>query len=126
MEILSSFLFWSFIAVAVILAIVGQVMKAVVFGKNESQALKTPWKRTFKQTMPLHPVLAGGLLGFMLTESVPEIVKSGGHGAPVLYFALSGALSTWIYNFVKRIISKYTQEGKITPVTTTDRTSNSE
>lgn len=94
---------WAFVAVAVILALVGQVVKTLVVGSNKKQEL-VGWKDVFVKTMPLHPVVAGGILGLVLDAAIPESLVTGGTMGSVLYFALAGAASSWIYNTLKGIM----------------------
>lgn len=107
MEILSSFMFWSFIASALILYRFGEMCKNLVLGKTKKEvdeSIKINWKRIYHDTMMFHPVVLGGLLGLALVPVVPEIVAMGGKVGSVLYFALSGVLSTWIFDLVKRTL----------------------
>lgn len=94
---------WAFVAVAIILAVVGQVVKTLVVGSNKKQDL-IGWKDVFIKTLPLHPVLAGGILGLALDATIPESLMTGGTIGSVLYFALAGAASSWIYNTLKGIM----------------------
>lgn len=92
---------WAFIAVAFILGLVGEVVKSLVVGAKDSR-----FKSLFLRTLPLHPVIAGGLLGCVLFVTVPEVIAVSGLVGSVLYFAASGALSTWIYSTLKSLAPK--------------------
>lgn len=94
---------WAFIVVSFILAMVGEVMKAVVIGKDKLKALKTPWKKLFSDTMILHPIIAGALIGIALGSLVPTAIATSGLIGSVLYFAFAGAMSTWVYRLYKEL-----------------------
>lgn len=100
---------WSFIAVAFILGLVGEVIKSIVIGDNKEKAKETKWKNWFIRTMPLHPVVAGALLGLFLSAVVPEVIATGGIISSVLYFSAAGGLSTWFYMTLKSIAPKATK-----------------
>lgn len=101
------YLNWPFVAVAVILAIVGEVVKSIVIKGQKTDQIGL--KGLFVRTLPLHPVIAGGLLGLVLSATIPEELATGGTVSSILYFALSGALSTWIYNFLKKLFPDFSQ-----------------
>ena len=93
---------WTFVA-----ALIGQVMAHRVFTRKQAHTKRKGqwfwwWSR---KTLPLHPVVAGGVLGLMWTD--PE-----GAGWPwigsVVYFAFFGAISIWLYEFVKGVLKKKT------------------
>lgn len=100
---------WSFVAVALILGLVGEVIKSVVVGDDKEAAKKIRWKSLFIKTLPLHPVVIGGLLGVVLFATLPEVIAVGGLMGSVLYFAASGALSTWLYSALKGLAPKLTK-----------------
>lgn len=95
---------WAFVVVAVILAMVGEVFKSIVIGKNKDEAEKVPWKSVFISTMTLHPVLAGALIGLVLGSVAPSAVATAGLIGSVLYFAFAGAMSTWLYRLIKELL----------------------
>jgi hypothetical protein len=94
---------WAFLAVAIILAIIGEVSKGIVLGEDKSNADKNLFTKLYTKTLPLHPIIAGALLGLALSATVPDFVMTGGMIGSVLYFAVSGALSSTIYNILKII-----------------------
>lgn len=100
---------WSFIAVAFILGLVGEVIKSIVIGEDKEAAKKVKWKAMFIKTLPLHPVVAGGFLGVVLFATLPEAVATGGLVGSMLYFSASGALSTWLYAALKSLAPKLTK-----------------
>lgn len=102
------YLNWPFAAVAIILAVVGEVVKSLVIGNKKKEGLSGA-RLVFSKTMPIHPVLAGGLLGLTLSATVPEELASGGPVSSILYFALAGACSTWFYNSVKKILPNFVE-----------------
>ncbi len=102
--------YWSFIAVARVLYRIGEATKNIVLGKTKKEideAIKTPWKKVFYETLMVQPVLAGGLMGLVLASTVPEVISVGGVIGSVLYFAGAGVLSTWVYDLVKRTIRRF-------------------
>lgn len=100
---------WSFIAVAFILGLFGEVIKSIVIGDNKEKTKETKWKNVFIRTMPLHPVVAGALLGLFLSAVIPDAIATGGVVSSVLYFAAAGGLSTWFYMTLKSIAPKATK-----------------
>lgn len=94
---------WAFVVVSIILAMIGEVMKAVIIGKDKEKSIKTPWKKFFVDTMILHPILAGALIGLALGSLVPSAVATSGLIGSVLYFAFAGAMSTWLYRLLKEL-----------------------
>jgi hypothetical protein len=102
------YLNWPFAAVAIILAVVGEVIKSFVVGNRKKDQLKG-LRLVYHKTIPIHPVLAGGLLGGALSATIPEELSSGGLVSSVLYFALAGACSTWFYNSVKKILPNFVE-----------------
>jgi hypothetical protein len=93
---------WPFLAVAFILALVGEVVKTLVFGKDDRKNL-TGWKLLFHQTMILHPIIAGALLGLILGSVVPTAIATTGLIGTVLYFAFAGFASTGLYRMYKEL-----------------------
>jgi hypothetical protein len=93
---------WSFLAVALILGLTGEVIKAVVIGDDKEEAKKVAWKALFIKTLPIHPVIVGGLLGLVLVSLLPEFVGITTI-ASILYYALAGLFSSWVYNAIKSL-----------------------
>lgn len=100
---------WSFIAVAFILGLVGEVIKSAVIGNDKEKAQQVAWKAWFIRTLPLHPVVAGALLGLFLSALIPDAIATGGVISSVLYFAAAGGLSTWFYMTLRSIAPKATK-----------------
>jgi hypothetical protein len=94
---------WSFIAVAILLGAIGEVIKGIVLGKNNTKTHSSKFHFWFKETIAMHPIAAGAALGLVLGSLVPESIDSGNLIGSVLYFAVSGTLSTSIYDAVKII-----------------------
>lgn len=102
--------YWSFIAASLVLYRLGEAAKNVVLGRTKKEvdeALKTKWKKVFYETLMVQPVLVGGLMGLVLGATVPAVISAGGVISSVLYFAMAGVLSTWVYDLVKRTIRKF-------------------
>jgi hypothetical protein len=100
---------WSFLAVALLLGMIGEVIKPMIIGPNKKEAEKIRWKRVYIRTLPFHPVVAGGLLGLFLSTTLPELVASSGIVGSVLYFAAAGVISTWLYTTLKTLAPKITK-----------------
>lgn len=93
---------WPFIAWMVVASIVGKVMVGNVFTKARATTkgkLRLLWLWG-RRTLPLHPMLAGLVLG--LAWQSPEPAVSGGLPS-MAYFAVSGALSLWLFELVTRL-----------------------
>lgn len=91
---------WAFLAFAVILAITGQVIKSFVLGNRKKEEIKG-WRLVYSKSMRVHPILTGAAAGPVLYTLMPESLESGGLIGSVLYFALSGAISSWLYDFLR-------------------------
>ena len=98
---------WPFVAATLILAFIGQVLKGTVWTREHflKWRLLTPnrvlWRFFWwgRKTLPIHPVVAGGLLG--LVPGIPASPQVEGTTALVLYFAFAGVISTWAFAIVK-------------------------
>lgn len=88
---------WTFIAAMLVFASIGMGMKRLV------PAHPKGWRRWFRATMPVHPVIAGALLG--LVPTVPAGIEASTAGR-CLYFAMAGVFSTWAYSVVKQLLAK--------------------
>ena len=114
---------WPFLMAAVVFMVVGQVMKGAVFTRARAYAQfvdqlpkqvsylpgRTRVKRRFRKvwwwaykTLPLHPVLTGIVLGFVIPEPEPGITGPGAS----LYFAGAGALSVFLYQVIKSLAKR--------------------
>lgn len=128
MDFFAAFIHWSFFAVAVALAFVGDFIKRLVIpgatiAKPTRQAgervpdpsgevtpttlAKWPWwRRLYYRTLPLHPVVVGTLLGLAMGGVAPDVVADKPI-ARVLYYATAGIFCTWVYSgmtqWVKRL-----------------------
>lgn len=91
---------WSFLAIALILGLIGDVTKNVVAGDDEEAAKKILWKSIFIRTQPLHLTLIGALLGLVLSPLAPPFVGAGIVGS-VLYYSLAGAVSTFLFHIAE-------------------------
>jgi len=96
---------WPFWAFAVICAIVGQVTSKSVFTRERAylKALHQPLWWWGRETLPLHPIIAGTLLGLLWKD--PE-GKAWGSAASCVYFAFAGAVSTVLWIFIKGIAKR--------------------
>ena len=96
---------WPFIAWFVIAMLVGQVMVKSIFTKKHAETLKPKWLWHWaRKTLPLHPVFTGVVIGLLWRN--PEAGVSGALPAAT-YFAVSGALSVWLYETIKRRAEKH-------------------
>ena len=87
---------WPFAVVAAMLTIIGRVADRVF---TRDRAYRTPKKDFWfwaRETLPLHPVVAGALLGLVMPD--PE-GGTWGRGLIVLYFTGAGVagLVGWVY-----------------------------
>lgn len=87
---------WGFVAYALVAAFLGELCKRRWFTREH--ALTSEWAHRLRRTLPLHPVLLGGLLGYL--PGMPAGPGVVGGTARSLYFALSGVLSTFLYDVV--------------------------
>lgn len=95
---------WPFIAWAVIAMVVGQVMVKNIFTKKHAETLKPKWLWYWaRKTLPMHPVVTGIVIGFFWRN--PEAGVSGALPAAA-YFGVSGALSLWLFEFIRRAAAK--------------------
>lgn len=94
---------WSFVAM-----LIGQVMAHRVFTKaGARKRRKSQWFWWWmRKTLPLHPVVAGAVLGLVWQN--PE------HADPVwplagsmMYFAGFGGLSVWLYQVIKQAAKEH-------------------
>lgn len=95
---------WPFFGFMVICMIVVQVVKANVFTKTAHRERKPVWLFWWgRKTLALHPIVLGAILGIFWRKpevGVDKIIAS------MTYFALSGGLSVWAYEFLKGIAKK--------------------
>lgn len=132
MDVFTPFIHWSFFAVAIVLVFVGDLVKRIMLPGvtikdptrqvgdgpyrtaepteriSDSVIMKWAWWRiAYYRTIPIHPVLAGGLLGLAMEGVAPEVVADK-WVARVLYYAIAGAVCTWVYSaatqWAKRLI----------------------
>lgn len=89
---------WSFIAAMLAFASIGIAMKRLI------PAHLKGWRRWFRATMPMHPVVAGALVG--LIPGVPVGVPLDTIAGRCFYFMLAGVFSTWAYSVVKQLLAK--------------------
>ncbi len=100
---------WPFAAFSVIAAVLGRWMVVNIFTKeNAAKGALMMWGR---RTLPLHPVFVGAALGVFWTQ--PESAVT--FPASMLYFAISGAMSLWLFEFTTRIAKKRGIEINLTP-----------
>ncbi len=105
---------WPFAVVSLILAMMGQMMKATFFTKANIVKYKASagklgritgevlwWGR---KTLPMHPVFAGIALGCLPGMPVGPGIDPG--AATVLYFAGAGMASTWAFAVLKMLAKK--------------------
>jgi hypothetical protein len=96
---------WEFLAVALILGLIGEVVKKLKGKLISNKRLSD----LFHGTMRLHPVAAGGLVGLSGLLAAPEGTNA------VLYFGLSGVLSAWAYPFANKLVAAIARKFGIKP-----------
>jgi len=75
---------------------IGEVMKKTI---TKEMATKNKRAWFFRRTLPLHPVLAGIVVGMLPgMPASPEVVTIA---EKCLYFALAGATCSWVVNSAK-------------------------
>ena len=108
---------WSFITVSLLLALIGQLTKGLIFTKDRIAKYyvasfsehrvhwlinKSLWWG--RKTLPIHPAAAGFCLGFIPGMPVPSMI--GTSIAACLYYCLAGILSAWMFDIVKSALKK--------------------
>lgn len=91
---------WSFIAVALGLAVLGEVIKRLVIPKGNPPVLPG-WRGVYRVTMPLHPMLGGIIIGCIPGMPCPEYIHT--LTGKALYFMAAGMSSGWGFAAVKHI-----------------------
>jgi hypothetical protein len=96
---------WAFVASAAVFMLVGFVANKRIFTEAQAKVKrKSQWIWWWgRKTLPLHPVLAGIVLGFLwkLPEpGVDTLVERCG------YFAFAGVASVFLYEVIKHIAKK--------------------
>lgn len=92
-------LLWPFIAVSVVLALLGKGASRLVF-MGPSNPKATGWRAWFYLTMPVQPVVVGACLGAFLHMPVPE-------GLPAaLWYAFAGGISPALYSAVNGFVKR--------------------
>lgn len=89
---------WPFAAVALILATVGQVAKRHLF--SDDKVKRYALAALGRATLPLHPVIMGGVLGLFGLPASAGVDNTAGR---VLYFAFAGVVSAWAYAVVRGV-----------------------
>ena len=84
----------TWLCLALVLAAIGQVVKRVAL-----QSGLAHW-RWFWASLPLHPVLVGGVLGASKALPLPEGAGTTALAGAV-YYAASGICCTWIYDLAR-------------------------
>lgn len=106
---------WTFLTVMLVLAMMGQMMKGLVFTKSNIVKYKksTPWLGEalwwLRKTLPMHPVIAGAFLGMLFDLPLSRQLMEAGNpetATRMLYFAGAGLASTWAFALVKAVAKK--------------------
>lgn len=90
----------SFAVVGALLAGIGKGINGMVFPGNMPKAGWPGWRGLFYRTMWAHPVIIGALLGLAPWLPAPEAMGSS-HAGRVLWYALSGLLSSTLYDAIQ-------------------------
>jgi len=97
--------YWSFIAVTIVLAYLGQWIKKYVW--NEENASKPGFwgciARYGRVSYAIHPLILGWSMGFISNLSVPDWVGTSGRH---WYFALAGIVSAYLYSVVRTYVKR--------------------
>lgn len=102
--------YWHLFVSAAVLSLFGEFFKKYVFTKARAKT-NAVWLWV-RRTMPLHPVVAGALLGLIPGMPLPDGVE--GLTSSALYYAASGLLSTWGYNLFKQWLAAKKAKQRLT------------
>jgi len=109
-DLASLLVHWPFVIVALICAVLVQILKGTIYTKVNIIKYKksTPWFGEFlwwmRKTLPLHPVLYCAWLG--LIDGMPASPGVETVAAKCLYFAAAGICSTWMFGLLKQLLKK--------------------
>jgi hypothetical protein len=62
------------------------------------------WAKAFWITLPLHPVVIGGLFGATKLAPVSELVEMAGSHAGILYYAGAGFISVYYHDIINTAV----------------------
>lgn len=121
MDVFAPFIHWSFFAVAIVLVVLGDFVKRLMLPGvtlrdptrqvgdgpyrtaepteriSDATVMRWAWWRiAYYRTIPIHPVVVGGLIGLAMGGIAPAVVADKPF-ARVLYYAIAGAVCTWVY-----------------------------
>lgn len=105
MEQYFSLLHWAFFAASLLIAVLTEFIKRLpkFYPQNKFLKLIAPTR--------LVPAILGVLLGLVPNVPGPEIVGGDQAGiGHILYFAMAGILSAWVYGLVQKIFEDYLPE----------------
>jgi hypothetical protein len=125
LEILS--VHWSFVALSFIIAMLGEVPKALIIEDRDKKTLQG-WRKVYIRTITFHPVIVGAIFGIFLEDLVPESITGNRSVASILYFALAGGFSTWLYSSANKIVPDVVQSirNRLLPKSKDSKTEDSE
>lgn len=92
----------SLIVVGVLLAAVGQGINGQVFGELGPRPTQG-WRERWRRTMWAHPIIAGGMMGWLTSLPAPEGLGDGTAGR-VVWYAVAGALALSLYGWLRRLL----------------------
>jgi hypothetical protein len=109
MEYLDTYILphWPFVAVAVILMVIGQVVKTAIFTKKRALSKgKMQWLFWWGwKLLPLYPVLVGLLIGLVwINPEGKEPAWSYSEG--LAYFGLAGTVSIFLFDVLKGVFKQ--------------------
>lgn len=90
------------VIIAVVLAYLGKFFTAKVWTKEAAE--RNAFMRVMRKTLPLHPVVAGALVGFIPMPTAP--VFEANVWGQVLQGVLAGVLSVWGYDAVREWLKR--------------------
>lgn len=104
METIQTYLLphWAFFCAAAVFAVVGEVTKRTLFTKKRAAGNRAIW--IGRKTLPLHPVVAAILIGW-----IPGMPVSAGVEGPmgaIMYYVFAGITSTWVFSVAKAMAKK--------------------
>lgn len=92
---------WSFLVVALAIAVAGEVVKRLVLPKGNPPVLPG-WRGVFRVTLPLHPPVVGLLVGCIPGMPCPESFCTSALSPP-LYYMGAGIASAWLFAGIKHM-----------------------
>jgi hypothetical protein len=92
---------WPWFAAAVIFGYMGVAFKKVITPEVAERSKLAWW---FRATLPLHPVVAGLVVGAL--DVFPTSLGAAGRAGGALYYGVAGAASSYVYAAFQHFMEK--------------------